>query len=124
MNEVWYSAHREARGKRHVTRHESDGEQTFSSQLQLGKLNQHDYDWGRGSLGCAQLAADLVADALDLRPDEFEHSWVFFQTEVINRLPLEGWELTQEAIIDWWLGGISCREVSDFYHVAPNGEVL
>lgn len=117
MYAVWYCGSRAADGKRYVVRSEWDGESLMIGALREQPVEQVTYDWGRGSLGCGPLAAELLYDATELPRETLSGVWTSFQREVIERLPLDGWELTQESIIDWWLGGISVHDDCDLVEV-------
>lgn len=124
MYAVWYCGSRAADGKRYVVRSEWDGESLMIGELSRQPFEQVTYDWGRGSLGCAPLAADLLADASEMMLGDLSQVWLVFQREVIEALPLEGWELTQEAIIDWWLAGVSTTLSADAYDAVCDGRYV
>jgi hypothetical protein len=121
MYTVWYCGSRSADGRRHVVRSEWDGESLMIGALRAQPVEQVTYDWGRGSLGCAPLAAELLHDATELLMAQLANVWPAFQREVVERLPLDGWELTQESIIDWWLGGVSTTLSADVYDAVCDG---
>jgi len=74
----------------------------YKSYLRLRKDVVHhsdQYDWGSTGAGAAQLALDLLADAVGAEfALEFHQS---FKWEVVSRRNTVEWEITEEEIKEW-----------------------
>ena len=106
MNNVWYTAFSGVTGRRYVVRHEWDGELVFSLPLDHEQTCHIPFDWGRRTKGSLALACYLLRDAVGIELESVDDYTVDFLEDVVFKMPLEGWELTEEALCDWWLSGV------------------
>ena len=107
-----------------IVRMESDEDETICTPFESNVHGREEYDWGRPGPYAVNLAVDLLAEVLKLPQGALQQLWPTFYLEVVVRLPQHGWTLTAEAVIDWWLGGISTTLSPEAYDAVCDGRAV